>query len=1242
MRTRLAGTSEDGDLCPVEAPVPNVDFLLHQQLQQEHDVYSNSTTNATATPSIAPIAALPRPSRPSQSSAAERTSPESPSVRQSPTKRDRNPGPSSSPGAGPLNLDHQPPSQQSQNQHQQQSFYARSRRSGNFNWKLSHSRNGSIEKPPPSFFSSSFSHSPSTPPLSLGAPANGAVHSKEMEKEQEQKFVGKRPRIRSPWAITFLTLLTATLGIGFLALVLNSSFTRHIDPKGCRMSYMRPGYAKFDDFDTEHTRFASKYSLYLYRELGIENDAKVKGVPVLFIPGNAGSYKQVRPIAAEAANYFHDVLQQDESAINAGARSLDFFTVDFNEDITAFHGQTLLDQAEYLNEAIRYILSLYLDRTRSDRDPNLPDPTSVIVLGHSMGGVVARTMLIMPNYQANSINTIITMSAPHARPPVSFDSEIVKTYKDINDYWRHAYSQQWANNNPLWHVTLVSIAGGGLDTVVPSDYASVESLVPDTHGFTVFTTSIPNVWTSMDHAAILWCDQFRKSLVKAIFDVVDVSRAAQTKPRADRMRVFKKWFLTGMEEVAEKTVPSKDPSTLLTLEDNLNSVIAQGERLVLRGLGASGAVRAHLLPIPPSGSPEAKRFTLLTDQKLDVSSENGRLEVLFCSVFPMQPGQAVAGFASQINLAGESSASTRLACNNAASDVVTLPASVRSSQYPFSKDGEPMRMPFSYLQYDVEDIAEHQYVAVIEKANTPTPGFVVAEFSDVSQSHRTRHISLRRLLAFGMKFRLPSARPMVSELEIPTMQSSLLAYNLEISEQNCGEQQELFAPLLRQYLTEPYESKFFVNAREAAVSIHGVAPYVPPPLKSRSTEDGLSFQFWTDPTCASNINIKMSIDVMGSLGKLYMRYRTVFAAFPLLVVTLVLRKQFRIYDTTGVFISFSESLDLCLRQSIPLVLASLTFLSLFIWNSSSSATTNIWNWANVTSGAIDFHQNDLLIGTQDPFFWFLIPVIGLICVGICTVFNYMTLTLVHVLSAAISLLSFRPGWIRNDERRKALPLPAFYPTSPRRRMVTTAILLVLVSTLIPYQFAYLVCCLVQLTTTVRAQRIASDLRSAANSNFYNYVHSILLLMLWILPINLPILVVWIHNLAVHWLTPFSSHHNVLSIMPFIILVETLTTGKMVPRVNSRFKHFTSVLLFSIALYAAIYGVSYAYMLHYLVNLVAAWLAIVHSTSDPWSVLSGIKHISCTLCDAGNTSSVGGVNGTTNTVLAEDRKLRKDP
>ncbi|KAF4926793.1 GPI inositol-deacylase [Colletotrichum viniferum] len=863
---------------------------------------------------------------------------------------------------------------------------ARSRRSLNANWKLEHGPNVSFDNHPITVSSSPLPDPSLAAPLPSSSAARRSntqrqppnhhhhhqpqsavrVHqlddndgdhalatdeggedddekaSTTTENMAEMRFTSRRSRFRGPWSITILALAVTVLGITLLCAILNSSWTRQLDAKGCRMSYMRPTYIRLRDFDTEHTRFATKYSLYLYREQGVDDERKLRGVPVLFIPGNAGSYKQVRPIAAEAANYFHESLQHDEAAAAAGARNLDFFTVDFNEDITAFHGQTMLDQAEYLNEAIRYILSLYMDPRMSARDPDLPDPTSVLILGHSMGGIVARTMLIMPNYQSYSINTIITMSAPHSRPPVTFDGQIVKIYEDINDYWRRAYSQKWANNNPLWHVTLVSIAGGGLDTVVPSDYASVESIIPETHGFTVFTTGIPKVWTSMDHQAILWCDQFRKVVARAMYDVVDVHRSSQTKPRAERMRVFKKWLLTGMESIAEKTLPSEGPSTLLTLEDNANDIMAQGERLVLRQLGLSSKPRAHLLPVPPQGTPEGKRFTLLTDIGLDKSGEHGKLEVLFCSVFPLQPGQATNLFTLNMDLSGDSTGSTRLACKNAANDAMLLPASTKSHRHPFAVDSEPATRPFSYLQYDTEDIADHQFVAIIDKALKPATNFVVAEFSDHPQSHRTRNISLRRLLAFGMTLRLPASRPMVAEINVPALQSSLLAYNLEVGNQVCGGKAEIFSPLIRQYLAQP------------------------------------------------------------------------------------------------------------------------------------------------------------------------------------------------------------------------------------------------------------------------ALRIASE-KSAPAYDFYHYAHSILLLMLWVLPINLPILAVWIRNLAVHWLTPFSSHHNVLSIMPFILLVENMTTGKMVPRVTGKLRHLTSVLLFGTAIYAAIYGVSYAYMLHYLVNLVAAWLVVIHSTAENWP-LAGFSSI----------------------------------
>ena len=117
----------------------------------------------------------------------------------------------------------------------------------------------------------------------------------------------------------------------------------------------------------------------------------------------------------------------------------------------------------------------------------------------------------------------------------------------------------------------------------------------------------------------------------------------------------------------------------------------------------------------------------------------------------------------------------------------------------------------------------------------------------------------------------------------------------------------------------------------------------------------------------------------------------------------------------------------------------------------------------------------------------------------------------------------------------------------------------------------------------------------------------LILMLWVLPINIPVLVVWAHNLAVHWFTPFSSHHNVLSIMPYLILVETLTCGKMIPRVTSRARHITNVLFFILAVYAAVYGVTYAYVLHHIVNLICAWLVAVHFSSSEVS-LQGLSQI----------------------------------
>ncbi|KAG9198559.1 GPI inositol deacylase [Epicoccum nigrum] len=1016
----------------------------------------------------------------------------------------------------------------------------------------------------------------------LGLPAKDITSDSMVEGHNTRRTL----RLRNPWACSLYTLVAALLGFAALFLMMQSFMTRQLDTKGCEMSYMRPIFHRFDDFDTEHTRFASKYSLYLYREGGIDEDSKVKGVPVLFIPGNAGSYKQVRPLGAEAAYYYHNALKHEEGANRAGKRPLDFFTVDFNEDFTAFHGQTLLDQAEYLNDAITFILSLYHTPGRSMRDSSLPDPTSVVILGHSMGGMVARTMLTMPNYQSNSINTIVTLAAPHARPPVSFDGDIVRLYRGVNHYWRHAYSQKWAIDNPLWHVTLISIAGGGLDTVVSSDYASIASLVPETHGFTVFTSSMPYVWTGMDHLAITWCDQERKSVVRALYDIIDASRATQTVPRAERMRGFKRQFLTGLEDIAEKLLPHKEARTLLTLDDH-SAVISEGKKLVLRSLGKSPQKpKAYLLPIPPQDEQHMKRFSLLTNEKLDNVGENGKLEVLVCSVHIHQTGQSAALFSMNMDLSGDSSGTTRLACKNVASDVIALPESTRQSNFPFRTD----QRPFSYLQYDLKDMTEHHFVAVVDKSGERSTGWVVAGFSNVSDSVHHVNMGLQRVFTTGLNLRLPARRALTMDIKVPALHSALLAYNVHVGKQSC-DRGELFAPLLRQYITDVHESKFFVNVRDANLNLHGVSPYMPPALFPKQTASGLSLQIWSDPTCDSAVEINLRLDVLGSVGKLWMRYRIVFAAFPLLIVALVIRQQFRVYDETGVFMSFANGFNECLYSSLPLALAALTFLSIALAGARSQ-TYKHWPLhavASNTTTVLDDASHELLLGSDDTFFWFLVPLFGLMCIGICVALNYVTLLITSTIAMIYALVS--SAALRNEDGHRTPG--AFAVTSTRQRTITTLVLLTLVSTVIPYHFAYMVLCLVQLATCIRGLKLAKETHLDTNYNFFNYAHSILILMIWILPINLPVLVVWVRNLAVHWWTPFSSHHNILSIMPFIFLVETLSTGRMVPRVQSRYSFFTNVFLFSIAAYAAVYGVTYAYVLHHLANILCAWLVAIH-------------------------------------------------
>lgn len=87
----------------------------------------------------------------------------------------------------------------------------------------------------------------------------------------------RRSRLQTPWSISLLTLSATILAVVLLFSIIHSFLSRQVDSKGCDMCYTGEIiFSEFRDFDTEHTRFATKYSLHLIREEGFDEDPKVR------------------------------------------------------------------------------------------------------------------------------------------------------------------------------------------------------------------------------------------------------------------------------------------------------------------------------------------------------------------------------------------------------------------------------------------------------------------------------------------------------------------------------------------------------------------------------------------------------------------------------------------------------------------------------------------------------------------------------------------------------------------------------------------------------------------------------------------------------------------------------------------------------------------------------------------------------------------------------------------------------
>ncbi|KAJ6228841.1 negative regulator of vesicle formation-related [Anaeramoeba flamelloides] len=283
---------------------------------------------------------------------------------------------------------------------------------------------------------------------------------------------------------------------------------------------MKAKYIKIRDKGIEDDR----YELYLYREgpSYTFHSNKSMGVPVLYVHGNAGHYRQVRSIGSGSARIFSTVplgpmIDDQLGPINYSIpktwsndikKELNYFVLDLKEELTGISSLLLKKQSEYLIKCTKHILSMY----SFIKDENLR-PKRVLIVGHSMGGIVSRLARVESLESENDlIGPIITFSTPHLKPPFPLDYSIQKLYNELEDKERQ-----------LGEPNIISIVSGVRDELISPDL----SYYYDTPSLNLtliksfFSAGVANSWTRPDHLTVTWCRQLLHQVNSVIYDSIN-------------------------------------------------------------------------------------------------------------------------------------------------------------------------------------------------------------------------------------------------------------------------------------------------------------------------------------------------------------------------------------------------------------------------------------------------------------------------------------------------------------------------------------------------------------------------------------------------------------------------------------------------------------------------------------------------------------------------------------------------
>ena len=257
------------------------------------------------------------------------------------------------------------------------------------------------------------------------------------------------------------------------------------------------------------------------------------GHPVLFVPGHWGEYKQARSIGAHGTTFTrrsHSYKYQNEvvrglkdGTLNGrvgGDGGIDHFvydvyTADFDGEGAGLHGSRMVRQAYFVAQSVLTIAKAC-------------NADQITVVGHSIGGIVAKAVPLLSPEAGRYIKAIVTLASPHDGFPYAFDASVQRFYNYIDE--GNSKSIVEGKDLPI----IVSISGGLRDELIPPSSCGVDPssglsmLATDVMPASTAEGSNADVSLGCDHKAISWCHNVLSVVRAIIFSAAEVGSLMDT------------------------------------------------------------------------------------------------------------------------------------------------------------------------------------------------------------------------------------------------------------------------------------------------------------------------------------------------------------------------------------------------------------------------------------------------------------------------------------------------------------------------------------------------------------------------------------------------------------------------------------------------------------------------------------------------------------------------------------------